>query len=435
MKKILLLYNLDCSITLTFQTMKNVFYFFIFYYSIGFANCQVWIHYDTTNSGISDNSITRIAIDASGNKWFGTLNHGIVKFDGTIWTNYLILPPYYIKAIEAEGDTIWVGGVSGLARYIGGNWTFYNNSNSGLLCNDITAIAIDGFGNKWIGTTCGYSGGGLTKFDNNTWTNYYPGNSGIPFSIALSIGVDSNNNIWAGSSGLDTNASKKGLVKFDGTSWTIYDSSNSGFPDYGARSITFDTAGILWAGTGYHGIVKFDGSNWTVYDTSNTPTLQGSQYNSFSVFVDRHNKKWITGLCKLATYDDNNWINYDSINTPLPWCSYAGMVAFDNNQNVWISANGVWVIDFTSNISESITSDEYNLDIFPNPFSNVASIYNKLNKELVLTIYNSLGNKVMEKLLSSDLTEINRGNLASGIYFYKTVANQKIIYKGKLIIE
>jgi ligand-binding sensor domain-containing protein len=44
------------------------------------------------------------------------------------------------------------------------NWTVYNASNSGLPYNYIRAIAIDGQGNKWIGTLGGlavYREGGV----------------------------------------------------------------------------------------------------------------------------------------------------------------------------------------------------------------------------------------------------------------------------------
>ncbi len=46
-----------------------------------------WTRYDTTD-GLADNYICAIAIDALGNKWFGTNKGGVSKFDGTNWTNY-----------------------------------------------------------------------------------------------------------------------------------------------------------------------------------------------------------------------------------------------------------------------------------------------------------------------------------------------------------
>ena len=40
----------------------------------------------------------------------------------------------------------------GLAKFDGTTWTVYNTSNSGLPDNYVSSIAIDGSGNKWIGT-------------------------------------------------------------------------------------------------------------------------------------------------------------------------------------------------------------------------------------------------------------------------------------------
>ena len=81
-----------------------------------------WITYNTSNSGLAANSVDAIAIDALGNKWFGTAASGVSKFDGT-------------------------------------NWTTYNTSNSGLAFNIVFAIAIDASDNKWFGTS-----GGISKF-------------------------------------------------------------------------------------------------------------------------------------------------------------------------------------------------------------------------------------------------------------------------------
>ncbi len=60
-----------------------------------------------------------IAIDAQGNKWFGTYKGGVSKFDGTNWITY--------------------------------------TTEDGLAGNIVCAIAIDAQGNKWFGTDAGVS--------------------------------------------------------------------------------------------------------------------------------------------------------------------------------------------------------------------------------------------------------------------------------------
>jgi ligand-binding sensor domain-containing protein len=76
-----------------------------------------WTSYNTSNSGLANNRVIAIAIDASGNKWFGT-EGGVSKFDNA-------------------------------------KWTTYNTSNSGLTDYHVYAIAIDTSGNKWFGTLYG----------------------------------------------------------------------------------------------------------------------------------------------------------------------------------------------------------------------------------------------------------------------------------------
>ena len=401
------------------------------------SSAQVWLHYDTTNSGISDNSITGIAIDASGNKWFGTLNHGVVKFDGTNWTNYYPLPgPPYIKTIATEGDTVWAGGVSGLARYVGGTWTVFNSSNSGLPCNEIEAFAIDKFGNKWIGTTAGLYGGGLTKFDNFNWYSFNQSNSGITITIVGAIGIDSlTNDVWLGSHPLDYMAVQRGLIKFDGSNWMVYDSTNSGMFDYDhIGTLTFDTDHNLWIGTYNQGIIKYDGATWLVFDTTNTPALQG-YYNAFAVFVDPLNVKWIAGIGKFVTYNDTGWTVYDSTNSPLPWNIKATKVCFESSNMVWIATSlyGLYVYDLVSSI-QMLEEDFSELQVYPNPFHTCTSIEKKISGNISFILYNASGLEVRKLLLQDDLVTFFKENLSAGIYYYSAYKTNHKIAQGKLII-
>jgi len=79
-------------------------------------------------------------------------------------------------------------------KFDGVNWTVYNTSNSGLPSDDVTVVAIDKQGNKWIGTWWG----GLAKFDGVNWTVYNTSNSGLPGDYVLAIAIDSAGNRWIG---------------------------------------------------------------------------------------------------------------------------------------------------------------------------------------------------------------------------------------------
>ena len=74
--------------------------------------------------------------------------------------------------------------------------------------------------------------------------------------------------------------------------------------------------------------------------------------------------------------------------------------------------------------------------IYPNPFNtyiditvNDASIYNNF----YLTIYNILGDVVINKTINKRLSTIETNDFPKGIYFYKLVGDDKSIHSGKLI--
>jgi ligand-binding sensor domain-containing protein len=64
---------------------------------------------------LNGNSITSLAADTQ-DKWFGTWQGGVSKFDGTTWTNYIpanafngtASVPVNAIAIDAKGN-IWFG--------------------------------------------------------------------------------------------------------------------------------------------------------------------------------------------------------------------------------------------------------------------------------------------------------------------------------------
>jgi len=139
-----------------------------------------WIVFNSSNSGLPDNTVTSIAVGADGVKWIGTYK-GIVKFEsedspafdaeqGGIWTVYNSLNSALsidmISSISVDGKIIWIGtGGSGLVKFSPqkkgeARWVIYGKSNSKLNDNMINFINIDQSGEKWIGTW----GGGLVVY-------------------------------------------------------------------------------------------------------------------------------------------------------------------------------------------------------------------------------------------------------------------------------
>jgi ligand-binding sensor domain-containing protein len=294
----------------------------VFISSFSLSQTQEWIVF---TSGKYINCLA----DEGQYLWVGTTG-GLVKLNKTTGEFIIYnkgnskLPNNRALAIAIDGQgNKWIGTYGGLAKFDGVNWTVYNTSNSDLPSDTVFAIAIDGQGNKWIGT---YRG--LVKFDGVNWTVYNTSNSKLPDNYVRAIAIDGGGNKWIGTSG--------GLAKFDGVNWTVYNTSNSKLPDNYVRAIAIDGGGNKWIGTGGGGLAKFDGVNWTVYNTSNSKLPDNWVY---AIAIDGQGNKWIgTGGGGLAKFDGVNWTVYDTSNSGLPNTDVSA-IAIDGQGNKWI---GTW---------------------------------------------------------------------------------------------
>ncbi len=78
-----------------------------------------WTVYNTSNSGLPENYIRAVFVDAENNLFVGTYLGGLAKYDGTTWTNFnpvnSPLPDYHVRAVTKDiYDTIWIGTTAGL---------------------------------------------------------------------------------------------------------------------------------------------------------------------------------------------------------------------------------------------------------------------------------------------------------------------------------
>jgi hypothetical protein len=307
--------------------IKNYFKLIIaLFYTFNSFGQSDWTLYNTTNSGIADNNITSIAIDAQGNKWVGTQN-GLSKFDGV-------------------------------------NWTTFNMSNSQIPSNSINSVAIDSKGNKWIGTN-----NGLAKFDNINWITYSLPNSNtndIYSNVIRSIAIDSKDNKWI--------TSNLYLYKFNETvqiSFVNYKVNNDGYlyPVY--PCVAIDKNDVIWVGAGLHGLSKIEGNNQTFFNN----VSEGGGFGISSIYIDSKNNIWINGyksgpisyifdektaskikmydkiFCALdekgnswflkdglAKFDGQNWTNYNSLNSGISGNDIKSLV-LDVEGNKWLVTN------------------------------------------------------------------------------------------------
>jgi hypothetical protein len=78
------------------------------------------------------------------------------------------------------------------------------------------------------------------------------------------------------------------------------------------------------------------------------------------------------------------------------------------------------------------------IQIFPNPFTSSATFTFNIESELQnlqLKIFDVIGREVSQRKLQIPETTLERGNLPSGIYFYRVTAEGKQIAAGKFAVE
>lgn len=336
-------------------------------------------NFNKANSGLPHNWVTAVAVDKSGNKWFGTWG-GLAKFDGTTWTTYNIsnsvLPANWILSIAVDNNNNkWFVSASGITKFDGTNWTNYNTTNTAELSrNGANCVCADKAGNVWFGTSYNFDKkGGLTKFDGTKWTTYsLEDGVALNYFVVNALAV-SGNTIWLGT---DNN----GLIKYDGT-WTKYDNQSSSIPDIRIKSLTLDNSNNLWIAFEKYlnkgGVAKFNGTTFTGYDnnsktyptgTANTifcgsdskiyagagtgglavfnstkfdlkkVSSSGLQANDISaMIIDSKGNKWFATQSEgIAKFDGASWTYYDTTTSPrLPVNSVLSL-AEDKDGVIWI---------------------------------------------------------------------------------------------------
>ncbi|MFC1537410.1 two-component regulator propeller domain-containing protein, partial [Gemmatimonadota bacterium] len=282
-----------------------------------------WSSY-TTADGLASNSVYAIAIDSAGNKWFGTTGGGVSKFDGSNWTTYTTTDGLVYNDVRAcatdSQSNLWFGTYGGVSKFDGTTWTTYTTSD-GLAHADVQAITTDSQGNLWFGTL----GGGISKFDGNVWTTYTT-SDGLVHNYVVAIATDSQGNVWAGHY-VPAGAEIGGVAKFDGNVWTTYTTSD-GLAHNFVSAIAEDSKGNLWFGTYGGGVSKFDGTNWTTYNTSDGLVNN----NVEAIAINSQVNKWFgtaAGVSVLAGGTGGLFIDTSSVKFSIQSFSQDGVPAAD----------------------------------------------------------------------------------------------------------
>ncbi|QTE21054.1 two-component regulator propeller domain-containing protein [Polaribacter cellanae] len=219
--------------------------------------------FNKSNSELTDDKIWSIAVDKKGNKWLGTSNSGIVKYNGGTFSvfnksNSLVIGEQVSPIFVDSKNNIWISfsNPEGLVKYDGEKWISFSSEEIKLSKLSIIDIAEDKAGNLYFG-----GASGLTKFDGNKWQKV-PLPKGKNYTIRA-IDINSNNTIAVGHN--------KGLLIQKDDKWTSFTERNSELQSY-VRSLKY-VGNDLYIGYGGNlkgGFSKVRNDEWTHINKENS---------------------------------------------------------------------------------------------------------------------------------------------------------------------
>ena len=419
-----------------------------------------------TPAAVPAASITTAFYDPGGMSYAGTAQDGIYFFDQftPTWVQCGIFPAsitslgmdnsnnLYIgteDGIYTPGPTdgTWLRASDGLSR--GTVYNIYLSTISGrlfastseglfyLLPNELN-IWNPTFGQwaydfvesstySYVGTT----GGILTSYQGQDWTSLQT--IGLPLNDIYSVALDSSNNLFAG-------------TKYDG----VFESTDGGsfWTETGissplmfcsVKTIEIDHGGRIFAGTDTAGAYYSDdsGINW-----SSISSISGK---NVSCFLLSQGSTYLAGTLDhgvfLSTDRGANWV---PVNNGLMDSSVSSLI-LDQHGYLYAGTDSGLFRGTIATIIQQPTGEPNSFSLsqnYPNPFnpSTVIGYQLSVNSHVTLKVYDVLGRDVRTlvdgvKTPGRYEVKFDGSNLASGVYFYKLTAENKIEIKKMVLIR
>ena len=351
-----------------------------------------WTAFTAENSDLVTNDINSLYEDVNGGMWFLS-GAGVSGYDGATWTTFTAensgLFCNYVNHMASTPDgSLWFGTSAGLSEFDGETWrTWFEGESIMYLAvgrNGRVFTLFHHFDLSYEKVACHWHAPHeweIVSFDGEQWVQETE-----EYSTINVIGTGPDGYLWF-------NTFQNKMIKYDGVTWNMIDCpeevfwikktgvegciawgrdgtlwvddnrslyyydekewQNFIYTDFSPGYMSAAPDGSLFCANYYDGFAEFNGYIWKTYLHNNG----GAFYRIYSIFVDSHNVKWLSGN--------------------------EGIVRFDNGAAV------------TVNVTE--TPEEITLlRNFPNPFnlSTTISFSLTLSDFTELVIYNIMGQKV-----------------------------------------
>lgn len=380
---------------------------------------QTWTVFDSSNSGLTSNQVTRLHRDSADVLYIGTLGGGLNSYDGTFWqvqaTGNSFIPGDSIFSLTPDKQGfLWVGTEGGLGWRFGlGIWNVYDNNNSPLPENRIRSVFADPAGDIWAG-----SSQGIAWLDNPTWTLFNKTNSGMRGNLHYGINtVDKDGRLWAAT--LDG-----GIGIYQNGVWSNYDTGNSGLPVNAVKVVFQDFFNDLWIGTQGGGLVNLERLNWNVADTSNS-AIPGMTINCIKEEIP--GRLWIGFEGQgLALYENENWTVFTQANSGLP-SDTVNDVFIEKGERIWVATSQGLAVSETIIGTEDAFAPRP-LRLYPNPARSQLNVEidRPFPEHTNLEIRNPLGQLLRSRPVhlsqGPNHLELDIAHLSPGMYFIRVGA-------------
>lgn len=265
--------------------MKHILFFSIFWIYFQLLNGQSFELLNSANSGLIEDDLLSISVDKNGNKWIGTSNSGLVKYDGK-------------------------------------DFISYNMNNSPIKGNYVAPIFVDSKGHIWVSFSKPTEG--LAMFNGTQWKNFE--GTGIPKSI-ISICESKTGELFFGGS--------EGVTMFDGNNW------NQISIPFAATVRTLDINNQNELAIGHNsGLLIQSNGSWKSFNSDNSElalnTVRAVKYISSNKLLIGYGGGFGNG--GFSIYDEGNWVHYNRTNSNLSDHMIRD-IEVDNNGTYWMASN------------------------------------------------------------------------------------------------
>ncbi|MCP4427186.1 MAG: hypothetical protein GY803_22085, partial [Chloroflexi bacterium] len=190
---------------------------------VSYYDGSSWTTYDSSHLG-NESLVYDVKVGGDGTVWVAT-SGTVSSFDGSDWTVFEtgsgLDDTYFFEnlAFDRQG-TLWASASDGLLVYGDGEWSL--RENPGYLSPE--SLAADNDGNLWLGSLSD----GIQIFDGGSWSTMDTSASDLSSNHIQALAVDGNGRVYAGTS--------YGLSIWDGGSWTTYRMDNADLISHNIRA-------------------------------------------------------------------------------------------------------------------------------------------------------------------------------------------------------